>query len=100
MAPSIGKYEKKLSAKTRALNKARLALCHPVIERWLTKRICAAPGQPFWGKLVPPEYLYPSPSWRDYDRNGLKMRLDISKVVDHLRYFGFAEPGLTRFVSI
>ncbi len=53
----------------------------------------------FIGRLVPMPSLFAKPSWRVVDRNGLRLKLDISDMVDWYIYFDFKDPVLPFLIS-
>jgi FkbM family methyltransferase len=50
-------------------------------------------------KLVPPEYLYATDSWRQVKRKGINLNLDISNVVDHEIYFNLYDQSFSKFIT-
>lgn len=50
-------------------------------------------------KLLPMPHLYPRPSWRVALRNSLKLKLDISDLVDWHAYFNLSDPSISLFLS-
>jgi FkbM family methyltransferase len=91
-------YYSNLSLKTKILNQFRKIFFAPVTEKFLLKRIHSKGGS-LWAKAIPPEYLYPKNSWRFYERNGIKLRLDISNAVDHIKYYAFRDEGFENFTN-
>lgn len=85
-------YHKNLTVKTRLINKVRVLFKFPFLEQFIVRKVVLDPDS-YWRKLIPQEYLYAPGSVRHYDRDGEKFDLDISKVVDHAKYFGLAEPA-------
>lgn len=92
-------YHTNISVKTKILNQFRNFFMDGLAEKMLLKKIIASKGNSLWLKLVPPEYLYPANSWRSYERNEIKLRLDISNVVDHLKYFAVSDIGFENFIK-
>ncbi|MCS7074324.1 MAG: FkbM family methyltransferase [Bacteroidia bacterium] len=90
--PMANSYQVNLSAKTKFLNFFRKLFTIPPFETLLRKLYQWKPV-PLFKKMIPPEYLYPKPSWRTVQHNGSTLLLDISNVVDHGLYWGFPEPG-------
>lgn len=86
-------YHTQLSNKTRVLNGFRLLFRSTPLERPLQRLASGTSAHSFWGRLVPPEYLYEKGSWRQVERNGLSYKLDISNNTDHWAYFNFSDPG-------
>ncbi len=68
-----------------------------LLEQWLSGGIHT--NSHFLKKLVPPEYLYPKGTWRTSQRNGLRMRLDISNVVDHEIYFNLYDRSFEKYLN-
>lgn len=88
------------SIKTRFLNFFRKALANPVIDPVLANFTQKKGGlRSFALRIVPPEYLYKNPSYRNYNRNGIKMNLNISNLVDHYVYYSTDQTALDRFIS-
>lgn len=92
-------YHATISVKTKILNQCRKIFMHGFAEKLLLKKMIASKGNSIWHKAVPPEYLYPTDSWRPYERNGIRLNLNISNVVDHVKYFGFTDIGFENFVK-
>lgn len=92
-------YYSNLSFKTKFLNRLRTFFIAGNAEEFLLKKILASNTKTLWHKAIPPEYLYPKNSWRTYDRNGIKLKLDISNVVDHLKYYSFKDQGFENFIK-
>lgn len=93
-------YHAKISPKTRILNFFRRSFTNSLADGTLAAVMHRLPFLRFFvGKIIPPEYLYKKPSWRLYEKNGIKMKLDISNLVDHFIYFSFEHPAITNFVN-
>jgi FkbM family methyltransferase len=92
-------YYSNISYKTKILNQFRKLFFAPFAEKFLLKRIFDTEGKTIWLKAIPPEYLYPKNSWRSYERNGIRLKLDISNVVDHLKYYAFKDEGFENFIN-
>lgn len=92
-------YHSNLSFKTKFFNQFRKIFISRDAENFLLKKILTPNNNSLWLKAIPPEYLYPTNSWRFYERNGVKLKLDISNVVDHLKYFAFSDPGFENFIK-
>lgn len=90
-------YYKNLSLKTKSLNWVRKCFRNKFCENILIKIIRAKPAS-FFGKFVPPEYLYAKGSRRTYERDGEHFTLDISNVIEHAKYFGFHDEGFERLL--
>lgn len=81
------------SLRKRALDSVRSLFTFPVLENFLVSRMAGNPRK--WKKLIPPCYLYPSPSLRVAERNDVLFTLDISKLLEHHLYFYLdPDPGL------
>lgn len=83
-------YTLYIGNKTKFLNFFRRLFKIPFIENFLVE-IYTRGNNRFISKLIPPNYLYKKGSYRTIVRNGIKYKLDISNVVDHLTYFGFQD---------
>jgi FkbM family methyltransferase len=92
-------YHQHTSLKTKFLNLFRKFFIDGYPEKFLLKRIEAAEAKGFWLKVIPPDYLYPTSSWRYCERNGIQLKLNISNVVDHLKYFLFKDVGFENFLQ-
>jgi len=92
------KYHLKLPLKTKVLNVFRRVFMSPSIENWLANKI-EKTDSGFYKKLVPPDYLYKTNSWRKVERNGLKYKLDISHVVDHYLFFHVKDSTFQNFID-
>lgn len=93
-------YHSNISFKTKILNQFRKIFTSGLPEKFLLKKVFAAKDDSLWLKVIPPEYSYPKNSWRNYQRNGIKLRLDISNVVDHVKYFAFKDLGFENFIAM
>lgn len=92
-------YHANLSPKTRVLNVLRHGMMNRYAEELLIGRIFQD-GRSLWAKLVAPEYLYSAGTIREVSRGGLRFKLDISKTVDHIKYFGFEDRGFANFLAL
>ncbi len=81
-------YFSSMTWKTRLLNSFRGIFRLPMLERWLRDRTNGNDPRSIWGRMIPPEYVYPKGSWRNLERDGLKYHLDLSNATDHGAYFG------------
>ena len=93
-------YHHHTSLKTKVLNLFRKFFIDGYLEKFLVKRIEASNAKGFWLKVIPPEYLYPTSSWRYCERNGVQLKLNVSNVVDHLKYFLFKDEGFDNFLQL
>lgn len=83
--------------KTRLLNRLRRALMWPPAERLLLRFARGRSTTSLPARMIPMEYLYPRGSWRQVERHGSKLRLDLSNGSDHGAYFDLADPGADAF---
>jgi FkbM family methyltransferase len=72
----------------------------PVFENILASQTRGSQFGTFLSKLPANHYSYPDPSWREVQRYGLQLRLDISKLVDWFVYFNFLEPEHEELVGL
>lgn len=79
--------------RTRLLNTARGLFRLAWFEESLQRRVQGRYPWEFWSRMVPPEYTYSKGSWREVQRHGSLLRLDLSNATDHGAYFDFADPG-------
>lgn len=84
----------------RILNFFRQVWMTPALESWLVKRTAGRLPDKGWSKLVPNPYQYPSKSYREFQREGIHMRMDISDYVGHYLYFGFEDRGTRTLFSL
>jgi FkbM family methyltransferase len=78
-------YKLHISRKTAVFNFFRRIFCIPLFENLLLS--LQSKGFPLISKLIPPNYLYPSGSFRLTNHKGVVLRVDISNVVDHFLYW-------------
>jgi FkbM family methyltransferase len=93
-------YSLPISRKTRILNLGRHVFRLRPVEAALQKRVRGLTAQSLWGRMVPPNYLYPKGSWRSATRAGSRLRLDISDVVDHGVFFDMHEAGAQALLDL
>lgn len=93
-------YSLPISRKTRVLNLGRHLFRLRSLEAALQKRVRGLSAQSLWGRMVPPNYLYPPGSWRSATRAGSRLRLDISDVVDHGVFFEMHEAGAQALLDL
>ncbi len=93
-------YHHRTSLKTKFLNSIRKGFIDGYPEKFLLRRIASSARNKFWIKVIPPEYLYPAGSWRNCERDGIHLKLNISNVVDHLKYFLFKDVGFENFLKL
>ncbi len=75
--------------KTRALHFFRNLFKLPLLERWLVAKTQGISMDKFIYKIVPHSYTYSHPSFRNFERLGLKLKVDISDFLGHGLYFGY-----------
>jgi FkbM family methyltransferase len=75
--------------KTRALHVFRNLFKLPSLERWLVAQTQGISMDRLIYKIVPHSYTYPHPSFRNFERIGLKLKVDISDFLGHGLYFGY-----------
>ncbi len=93
-------YSLPISRKTRVLNLFRHLLRLRPLEAGLQKRVRGRSALSLWGRMVPPNYLYARGSWRFATRQGSRLRLDISDVVDHGVFFAMHEEGAQALLDL
>lgn len=49
------------------------------------------------GKLIPPPYLYPKGSFREVNRDGINLKLDLCDTVDHYIFYNYRDHSLEMF---
>lgn len=97
---SVYSYHAAISPKTKLLNLLRKPLVNPFFDKILANCMHTFSGRnSFIGKIVPPEYLYKKSAPRNYNRNGIKMQLNIRNLVDHDIYFSFGHKAIDNFLS-
>jgi FkbM family methyltransferase len=77
-----------LSSKTRVLNVLRAVFKAPPLERWLARKTVGRPPASFWCRLLPNPYQYEAPAWRVVERDGVRLRVDITDFMGYVYYFG------------
>ena len=93
-------YYENISSTTRFLNLIRRMFTNKMVEPVLCFSMRKLPFlRGFIGKFIPPEYLYKKPAYRDYNVNGIRMKLDISNLVDHFIYFSFSHKAIHNFAD-
>jgi FkbM family methyltransferase len=95
----MNNYDQHISSKTRILNLLRLIFTIPFFENILIRKTQGKSADSFFGKLIPPNYLYPENSLKLATRNGIKYKLDLSEYVDHFIYFGLKEDSRNKLFS-
>lgn len=79
-------YTYTVPLRTRIFNIIRYLFTITSLEKFLVSKLEQS-SHTWWRKFIPPLYLYPSPSYRSIERDGIHLKLDISKLLDHERYF-------------
>lgn len=82
-----------MMTKTTLLNSFRKFLAHPGAESVLLPLVKGKCVSHFFSRWIPMPHLYPSGSSREVVRQDLKLKLDISDMVDWHIYFEFQDPG-------
>lgn len=83
--------------RTKLLNLPRRFFQWHPLEEFLQRKVQGHSNRSGWAKLVPPEYLYRPGSLRSVTRNGRRLHLDLSNMVDHWAFFGMADPAHRAF---
>lgn len=89
-----------LPLRVRFLNFFRQIWMIPVLESMLTRLTYRADPVKGVSKWVPNPYQYASPSLREFERDGVRMQVDISDYIGHYLYFGFADPSTSKLFSL
>jgi len=92
-------YYNKASFKTRILNSIRSIFKIPFFEKIISNLNRGKESSSFISKLVPAEYLYQNPTWRNATRAGIKYKLNLSNVIDHYIFFGYKDPAFVNFTN-
>lgn len=80
------RYKYPVSLRNKLLNVFRYVFTFQLLEKFIVSKLSTNHFS-WWKKFVPPLYLYNEESYRTIERNGMLYRLDISKLLDHARYF-------------
>jgi len=70
------------------------------LEKWLWEKTNDKLPDNFICKFVPNPVQYKSPEYRDFERNGVKMLVDISDYIGHYVYYGFKDPSMDKLFSL
>lgn len=89
---------KKLSCKTRMLNKIRLLFKKQPIEAFLIQKY--QKGYRFFFKFFPSHYLYTNPTIRQVKKQSIGYLLDISDYVDWWIYFDVVDIAHERLLQL
>lgn len=79
--------------KTRILNSLRAVFRLRLLEDQLQRLARGRMPSSFLARLIPPEYTYPKASWREVERHGIQLRLDLSNATDHGAFFDLKDAG-------
>lgn len=83
-------YKLVISLKVKFFNFFRRVFTYSFFEKLLLNIILTSSAS-IWRKLIPPNYLYPKPSYRNCFRYNRSFLLDISTVYEHFVYYGYLE---------
>ena len=92
-------YSLQITFKTKLLNLFRLLFTLKPFEKIICN-LNKKHTNPFYSKLIPPNYLYPKESTRNVNRNGLNYELDLSDVVDHFIFFDLPDNSIKKLYSL
>ena len=90
----------RITIKVKIFNFFRNVFKIPVLERVLVSLTSGKQPHHLICKLVPNPYQYTPGEYRDIDREGLKLRMDISDYIGHYLYFGFLHTGIISLLSL
>ncbi len=79
-------YPFPVPARVKFFNILRYPFSFSVLEKFLLRRLQGRKNK-FWKRFIPPLYFYRANSIRDVVRHGIRLHLDISKLLDHALYF-------------
>lgn len=94
----MNNYHLKQSGKTIFLNFFRSFFTIPFLENIIVK-LSLNNSSTVIQKLIPPDYLYKTNSFRMVTREGINYKLDISHVVDHYLYFGIKDKSYETIIE-
>lgn len=86
--------------KVRILNLFRALFKVPMLESYLASRTAGLPPDHWICKLVPNPYQYVPETFRNVNRDGVSLRVDISDYIGHYLYFGFADPAMKKLFAL
>ncbi|MEO7989467.1 MAG: FkbM family methyltransferase [Chryseolinea sp.] len=89
-----------ISAKVKALNVVRSIFKFPLLERALASLTYGKLPDHVFSKLVPNPYQYSPGAFREVQRDGLTLQVDISDYIGHYLYFGFLDTGIANLFSL
>jgi len=94
-------YNNQVSGKTKFFNFLKKPLTLVLFDRILSNAMHSMVSlKSIIKKIIPSEYLYKKPSFRRYEKNNLKMNLDISNLIDHYIYFSFEDTAINNFIKM
>jgi FkbM family methyltransferase len=79
------KYPYRIPARVRFFNIFRYLFTIRLFENLLVRNLSGYNS--FWRRLIPPVYLYSPGSMRTAERDGIKFRLDLSRLLEHSAFF-------------
>lgn len=93
-------YYDNISFKTRLLNKIRSIFKIGFLENLIANLNQGKEPGSFISRLVPPEYLYRNPTWREVTRGDVRFKLNLFNVVDHNIFFGYKDSAFLNFIKL
>ncbi len=90
----------KLTLRVRVLNFFRRVWMIPALERWLSRQTNGRPANSLLCKFVPNPYQYRAESLRQFEKDGIRLVVDVSDYIGHFLYFGFTDPGTDRLFNL
>lgn len=86
--------------KTKFFDFFRAIFRVPFLEKVLRRFVHNKDAHSFISKLVPNNYQYPKNSTREFQYNGVNLKLDIHDYVGHYLYFGFKDAEHQKLMSL
>ena len=86
--------------KTEIFNFFRSVFKISLLESLVRGLVAGKNPNAFLSKLVPNNYQYPVGSIREFEYNGIRLRLDIHDYLPHYFYFGFKDPSHENLMSL
>jgi FkbM family methyltransferase len=80
-----------MSGKTAFLNFFRSFFTIPPIDSWMARLTTGRDVNGVIVRMMPPNYLFPNPTFRKVERSGIKMDLNIHDYMDHAIYFDYRD---------
>lgn len=90
----------RVSGKVKVFNVFRGVFKIPFLERALVSLTIGKPPDHLFCKFVPNPYQYSPGTYREIDRNDIRLRVDISDYIGHYLYFGFLDTGIGNLFSL